>query len=145
MLLRKNVKFWGLLFSLAAFFTSAQAHQVEVSEDVGATIHIEPNDTPRAGKTNLTWFALTRRGGQIIPLATCECELELYKQPYRVGDSPIAKPELKAVSAEGFNGIPGADVIFPQAGGYEFVLRGSPIISGDFAPFELRFPITVAR
>ena len=80
MYLPKNLKFFSLLFSTLVFVLPVVAHQVEVSKDVGATIHIEPNDTPRAGKSNLAWFALTRKGGKIIPLAQCKCELEVYSQ-----------------------------------------------------------------
>jgi len=34
--------------------------------DVAAVFHIEPEHNPRAGKPSLTWFALTRKGGQLI-------------------------------------------------------------------------------
>lgn len=145
MYLPKNLKFFSLLFSTLVFVLPVVAHQVEVSKDVGATIHIEPNDTPRAGKSNLAWFALTRKGGKIIPLAQCKCELEVYSQPYRQGNKAIAQPTLQAVSAEGYQGIPGADITFPRAGGYELILKGSPTVSGDFTPFELRFSVTVAQ
>jgi len=123
----------------------ATAHLVEVSGDVGGMIHIEPNDTPRAGEQSLTWFALTRRGGRVIPLASCNCRVAVYAQPHRSGNSPVTQPSLFAVSAEGYDGIPGANITFPRAGSYEIVLSGRPVVSGDFAPFELRFSITVAR
>ena len=145
MFILKNVKLFGILFGLSAFVTPVLAHQVEISGSVGATLHIEPNDTPRAGESNLTWFALTRRGGQTIPLASCNCRLAVYRQPLRPNSNPISQPALEAVSAEGYNGIPGANITFPRAGGYELVLKGRPVVSGDFAPFELRFPVTVAR
>ncbi|MEO1211396.1 MAG: hypothetical protein AAFX78_17880 [Cyanobacteria bacterium J06638_20] len=135
----------GAIASLPLVPSTAIAHQVEVSGDVGGTLHIEPNDTPRAGETNLTWFALTRRGGRLIPLASCNCQVSVYSQPHRSGNSPVSRPSLFAVSAEGYEGIPGANITFPQAGRYEVVLQGRPVVSGDFAPFELRFSITVAR
>ncbi|NEQ96355.1 MAG: hypothetical protein F6K30_06465, partial [Cyanothece sp. SIO2G6] len=103
------------------------AHQVEIAGDVGGTLHIEPNDTPRAGEEALTWFALTKRGGQTIPLSSCDCSLAVYAQPYREGDEAIATPSLRAVSAEGYNGIPAADILFPTPGAYELVLTGQPL------------------
>ena len=69
MYLPKNLKFLSLLFSTFTFVLPILAHQVEVSQDVDATIHLEPNDTPRARKSNLAWFALTGKGGKVIPLA----------------------------------------------------------------------------
>ncbi|HIK42979.1 hypothetical protein [Thermoleptolyngbya sp. M55_K2018_002] len=123
----------------------ASAHQVQVSGEVGGTVHIEPRDNPRAGVASQAWFALARRGGQTIPLSACTCQLEVYARPRRQGDAPILSPTLQAVSAEGRQGIPGATVTFPRAGAYELVLRGRPVTSGTFTPFELRFPVTVAR
>ena len=145
MYLQKNLNLLALTISSLILVLPVSAHKVKLSQDVGATIHIEPNDIPRAGKSNLTWFALTRKGGKIIPLNQCQCTLEIYSQPYRQGDKPIAQPRLKAVSAEGYQGIPGADINFPRAGGYELILKGNPVSSEDFKSFELRFSITVAR
>ncbi len=121
------------------------AHQVQVSGNVGGTLHIEPNDTPRSGVSAFAWFALTRRGGQAIPLSVCNCELAIYAHPVRSGDVPLAQPSLRAVSQDGYQGIPGANVTFPRAGSYDVVLRGRPVTSGLFTPFELRFAVTVAR
>ena len=132
---------WLLLLALAM---PAFAHQVDVAEDVGGTLHIEPNDIPRAGESSLAWFALTQKGGEVISLAHCDCKLSLYTQPYDPGDAPIEQPALTAVSAEGYEGIPGAQITFPVVGAYELVLTGEPTDDDDFTPFELRFDVTVA-
>jgi len=47
--------------------------------DVAAVFHIEPEHNPRAGKPSLTWFALTRKGGQLILLQQCNCQLAVYR------------------------------------------------------------------
>jgi hypothetical protein len=141
----RNASVFGLLMGFVMVAAPVLAHEVEVSGEVGATMHAEPNDTPRAGQSSLVWFALTRRGGRTIPLSSCQCDLAVYAQPYRSGSAPIATPTLNSVSSEGYEGIPGATVTFPQAGSYDLVLRGRPVTPGDFAPFELRFPVTVAR
>ena len=144
MFLRLNLKpgiGWLLLLILA---TPALAHQVDVAETVGGTLHITPNDMPRAGEGSLAWFALTRRGGEVIPLTDCDCKLAVYAQPYDAGDTPIAQPELTAVSAEGYTDIPGTEILFPRVGAYELVLMGQPNAAADFTPFELRFEVTVA-
>ncbi|GAB4155199.1 MAG: hypothetical protein Fur0046_35120 [Cyanobacteria bacterium J069] len=139
----------GLMLSAGGVISVATrpsiAHQVQVSGDVGGTVHIEPRDNPRAGTANSVWFALARRGGQTIPLSACNCQLAVYAQPRRQGDAPILSPALQAVSAEGREGVPGATVTFPRAGAYELVLRGRPVTSGAFTPFELRFLVTVTR
>ncbi|NJL42274.1 MAG: hypothetical protein HC935_00390 [Pseudanabaena sp. SU_2_4] len=64
---------WLAAVLLAAL--PAYAHQVEISSDVGATLHIEPDDKPKAGQPTQVWFALTTKGGQVIPLSACDCQL----------------------------------------------------------------------
>ncbi|MFW9261845.1 hypothetical protein [Nostoc sp. CALU 546] len=122
----------------------ASAHKVEVSGDVGGTIHIEPNDNPRAGESSQAWFALTRRGGRVIPLSQCNCELAVYAQPYAAGEPPLLEPQLEPVSAERYKGIPGAEVVFPKPGIYELQLNGKPASGARFKPFNLKFEVTVA-
>lgn len=124
--------------------TPAEAHKVQVAKDVGGTVHIEPNDIPRAGESALAWFALTRKGGQVIPLNQCNCQLSIYTEPSTASSQPLLKPNLKAVSAEQYQGIPGAKIQFPQPGAYQLQLSGTPTSGGNFKPFELKFQVTVA-
>jgi hypothetical protein len=121
------------------------AHEVEVSEDIGSTMHIEPNDNPRAGAASLTWFALNRRGGQPIRLSDCKCSLSVYTQPRQPGDTPILQPSLTAKAVEGRSDVPSASITFPRAGAYDLVLKGQPVTSGDFSAFELQFAVTVVQ
>lgn len=107
-------------------------------------LHIEPADNPRAGEKALAWFALTRKGGAIIPLSQCQCELQVYRQPRRSQDVPLLMPALKAVAAESYQGIPAAELIFPQPGIYDLELQGKPIAGASFKPFQLKFTVTVA-
>ena len=144
MFLRLNPNSGIAWLLLLAFTMPVLAHQVDVSEEVGGTLHIEPNDFPRAGESSLAWFALTQKGGAVIPLTNCDCKLSIYVQPYGIGDGPIEQPPLTAVSAEGYEGIPGAEITFPGVGAYELVLTGQPTTSADFTPFELRYEVTVA-
>ncbi|OYD99099.1 hypothetical protein CDG77_03185 [Nostoc sp. 'Peltigera membranacea cyanobiont' 213] len=122
----------------------ASAHKVEVAGDVGGTIHIEPNDNPRAGEPSQTWFALTRRGGKVIPLAQCNCRLAVYAEPYAAGEPPLLEPQLEPVAAERYQGIPGAEITFPKPGIYELQLNGKPVSGARFKPFEFKFEVTVA-
>lgn len=122
----------------------AIAHEVQTSGDVGVTQHIEPNDTPRAGEPNLVWFALTRQGGQPIALQDCQCRLAVYAVPHAAGDRPLQEPLLKPAAAEGYAGVPAAEITFPQVGAYELVLSGKPNLPDAFQPFTVKFAVTVA-
>ncbi|MEE3715655.1 hypothetical protein V2H45_02725 [Tumidithrix elongata RA019] len=129
--------------TLSVLPTKVYAHEVEVSGDVGGLIHLEPNDNPVAGKPTQVWIALTKRGGEIIPLEQCDCILEVRTKPFRLSSVPIF-PTLKPTSAERYRGIPGAEVIFPHIGRYELQLSGKPKAGADFSPFVLNFEVTVA-
>lgn len=122
----------------------ASAHKIETAEDVGATLHIEPGDTPRAGEAAQAWFALTRKGGKVIPLKECDCELAVYSEPRETAAAPLAQPNLQPISAERYQGIPGAEITFPKPGAYQLKLSGKPANDNSFKPFELKFDVTVA-
>lgn len=134
----------SLMFGAIALGNSLpiSAHEVEISEEVGATLHIEPNDTPKAGELSQTWFALTREGGEPIPLDKCDCKLSIYPEPK--SSQPILQPILKPISTEGYKNIPSAEVTFPKVGIYNLEITGKPIGGEDFKPFKLNFKVTVA-
>ena len=131
------------LLMLPELILPVLAHKTEVSGDVAGIWHLEPNHSPKAGEPAQVWVALTQQGGKIIPLEQCDCRLTVYD----VGeneDSPILQPVLESISAESFQGIPGAKVTFPDIGEYRLVLTGSPQGEGTFAPFELSYTAVVA-
>ncbi len=136
----------SLIFILAAIavtqLQSSFAHKVEISEDVGATLHIEPNDNPKAGEPSQVWFALTREGGKVIPLNKCDCKLSIFSEIK--SSQVILQPPLKPLSTEGYKNIPSAEVTFPKIGRYNLEITGKPIGGDDFKPFELNFKITIA-
>jgi hypothetical protein len=136
-------KHLGLLFLSALMATPVAAHTVQVSGDVAATFHITPNHNPKAGKPTQAWFALTRKGGQPIPLSQCNCQLLVYSQPHPQKAQPLMTPALKAISAERYQGIPGAEIIFPRAGAYDLELRGTAKKGANFRPFTLKYSVNV--
>lgn len=142
--LSSTTKSLGWLLFLGLLVDPALSHNIEVSGDVAATFHLEPNHNPQAGEPAQTWFALTRQGGQIIPLEQCNCKLAVYSEPRSQEASPLLEPPLKAISSEGYQGIPGAEIIFPKAGAYQLELNGTPKAGANFKPFQLNYEVTVA-
>lgn len=142
--LSKTKSLGWVLFLSTLTIAPAIAHETQTTSKVGATLHIEPDDSPRAGESALTWIALTHKGGKIITLAECNCELALYPQPHQEGTKPLQQPKLKAVSVTRYRDIPGADIIFPAAGAYELELKGTPKAGANFPPFEIGFDVAVA-
>ena len=141
-----KIRYLLLILSSLIVTTNTQvlAHTVKISEDVGGTVHLEPNDNPRAGEVTQTWFALTRKGGKVIPLKDCNCRLAIYAEPHVAGEPALIEPRLKSIQAERYEGIPGTEVTFPKPGAYQLQLSGKPVIEGSFKPFELKFVVTVA-
>ena len=143
---KSNIKYL-LLLVLSSLIVTANpqvlAHTVKISEDVGGTVHLEPNDNPRAGEVTQTWFALTRKGGKVIPLKDCNCQLAIYAEPHAVGEPALLEPPLQPIQSERYQGIPGAEVTFPKPGAYQLQLSGKPVTEGSFKPFELKFVVTV--
>ncbi|UBF25081.1 hypothetical protein K9N68_26125 [Kovacikia minuta CCNUW1] len=132
----------GWLLIPALLTTPVLAHTIKVGGDVAATFHIEPNHNPIAGKPSLAWFALTRKGGKLIPLSQCNCQLEVRPVPQTKG-VPVLKPALKTVNVEKYKGVIGAMVTFPKAGRYEMELRGTAKSPATFQPFKLSYTVTV--
>ncbi|MEO1134176.1 MAG: hypothetical protein AAFX40_15915, partial [Cyanobacteria bacterium J06639_1] len=136
----------GLLGGAIALFVALPglAHQVEIDRAVGGTLHVEPNDTPRAGETTTAWFALVKKGGEPIPLSACDCRLAIYALPRAAEAEPMATPELQPIDVGRDRGIPSAEVTFPAIGLYELAIEGTPKDKSSFEPFALRFEIAVA-
>lgn len=140
----KNLLFLSSLVILITSIYPTFAHEIKVAADVGATLHMEPNDNPRAGESTQAWFALTRKGGKQISLSECNCQLFVYAQPHTAKEPALLEPSLKPVVAERYQGIPGADIIFPKPGIYQLQLSGKPANKGSFKPFKFEFEVVVA-
>ncbi len=139
-----RVKGLGWLAAVLLTALPAYAHEVEISNDVGATLHIEPDDKPKAGNPTEIWFALTAKGGQVIPLSECNCNLKVYSDPSKAGATPLLEPPLKQKAVEQYQNIPSAEVIFPKIGAYRLELSGSPKPNAKFSPFNLSYKVVVA-
>ncbi|KAM3113934.1 hypothetical protein [Phormidesmis sp. 146-33] len=125
-----------------------EAHQQKAAPNsVGAMIHLEPDDSPYAGKSTMTWFMLTRRGGAMISPATCDCQVTAYATG-KQGSKPIWMTDRLPLSTiemaghqKGHRAIR-TNITFPKPGAYVVVLSGKSK-DGSFNPFEMKFPITV--
>ncbi len=131
----------GLCFSVGVL--PIDAHELKANSQVGALMHIQPDDSPQAGKAALTWFALVKRGGESVPLAKCDCHLAIYSGKQAKGTALIV-PTLREGKIEepvGTNTRLVADVTFPKAGEYTMVLSGKPKAGGHFDPFKLQWVV----
>ncbi len=119
------------------------AHNVKNNNGVGGTFHIEPKHNPRAGEQSLAWFALTTKGGKIISLKDCNCQLEVNIEE-EGKEKTIVNPSLQPISTENYQDIPSATITFPKAGIYELSISGSSKSGHSFSPFELSYEVVVS-
>lgn len=129
---------YGVSFVLLIGALPAITQQVKTTVTMGAIIHLDPNDAPRAGQASSAWFKLTQRGGTVISADDCNCQLTIYSQ---VTKQPITDHLPLMIAAADPQAI-GTTLTFPNVGAYTLVLSGQ---SKDdrFDPFELEFPVTV--
>lgn len=125
------------------FLTPVLAHEVQVVGDVAGTWHVEPNHNPKASEPAQIWVALTKQGGEIVPLSAINCQMNIFRQPQTAADAPIASPNLKAINVENYAGVPSAEVVFPQVGIYKVDFNCTPKNTADFRPFQMQYRITV--
>ena len=122
--------------------TVAIAHEVRTSQEVGGTIHIEPNDRPVVGKKTRIWIALTKRGGEVIAYEKCNCRMEVRS----LTDKSIKFTVSDSLAIlERYLGLSSKEVTFPQVGRYELKLIGLPRNDANFQPFELTFTTNVGK
>jgi hypothetical protein len=102
------------------------AHTVKASSDsnVAATFHLEPSHNPKAGDKSTAWFALTKAGGDVIPLGDCDCQLAVWQS-----GTSIATVAMKPIDAEQYKDT--------------LELVGKPKTGEAFKPFKLSYEVTV--
>lgn len=133
-----QIIFW---MSTSVLAMPVLAHQVKTSNEIGSTIHVEPADRARTNEQTVVWFALTRKGGQTVPLKDCQCQLQILQLP---GKKLVMQPALQPINAEKYQSIPSATVLFKQAGAYVLELSGQPQAGISFQPFKLQFDLLVS-
>lgn len=132
----------NIVLGVTALSLPVVAHNVEISNDVAATFHIEPNHNPKVNQPTTAWFALTRRGGTNIPLSECNCALKVYSVPRANDAQPILEPDLMPLDVEKYQEIPGAEIVFPQPGAYELEISGTAK-DDSFGQFQLSYTVNV--
>ena len=116
----------------------AFAHNVQTSGNVASLFHLEPSHNPRAGEPSKVWFALTKQGGEEIPLDQCNCQITVYEN-----QKIISQPPLNPLKAEKYQGLPSAVVVFPRSGMYKVEIKGDPKQENGFDRFKFAYDVTV--
>jgi hypothetical protein len=122
------------------FFSSTKpifAHILATDHNIGAVLHIDPNDEPIAGQQASFFFEFKDKQGKFSP-QNCNCTFtilennnQLYAQPvFRDNNNP------SLTSASVFFTFPVKDV-------YKIKVTGTPTTPGTFQPFTLTYDVRV--
>lgn len=112
---------------------TAWAHVLQTDGDIGAVLHIKPDDNPTSGTPVDYELSFTDTTGR-FRLAECHCTVTILQQ-----DRPIANLTLAASTSQ----LSDNTVTFPVPGVYTLEVSGSPLRAGIFQAFTLRYNIRV--
>lgn len=116
-------------FFLISFTTGdfVYSHEARYSGNISASLHIDPNDQPRAQEESILNFTVadtTRR----FDFSHCNCRVEI--RSASTSDSIILSGT--GVTAQ-------APYTFPTSGSYEIVFIGNPVNDADFETFNYSY------
>ena len=117
-----------LLFIFLPTGQPAQAHFLKTDGSIGAVLHIEPDDSPIAGKDTPFYIDILDRSGK-FQFSHCVCTV-LVKEG---GREIISQPLLSS------SGV----LNFPQQDVYQVSIVGRPEQPGLFQPFTLLYDVRV--
>jgi len=103
----------------------ASAHQLQVDNNIGAELHVEPQDDPVAGQEAKLYFEITDRTGQFQE-GNCDCKVAIERNGQNIFTADLADP---------------VHYTFPEQDSYIVSLSGAPKPGVDFQNFTLRYDI----
>lgn len=117
----------------------AEAHMLKTDGDIGAVIHVDPDDNPIAGEQSQLYFDVKDKTGKLSP-KNCECTVHILQ-----GDRTLTSIPLYRDSSQVNREHAVATYVFKTRGIYTILLEGKPQHENDFQPFVLSYDIRVER
>lgn len=135
----KKILILFLLVSIIALHQPpiASAHFLETDNNIGAVLHVDPNDDPIAKSPAAFFFAFKDKQNKFQP-KNCDCTFLIYEHGNEIFSQPLfANNDTPSLSnASIFYTFPKIDV-------YEVVVTGEPFTKGSFQPFTLTWNFRV--
>lgn len=118
--------FAGLLIPVAA-----EAHVLKTDGQIGAVLHIDPNDDPIIGQPATFYFDIKDKQ-QKFSLDKCDCRF-------------VVAQDGKELANQAFDQTTLPTYTFTAAGVYQVVASGQPISGSTFQQFKLAYDLRVSR
>jgi len=126
------------LIVFGAMAHHALAHVLKSDGDIGAVVHIDPEDDPIVGQPATFFFDFKDRTNK-FSLGACTCTASITNRGQEVFSAPLAGV------GSGSELSPFFQYTFPEKSLYTVVVSGKPNVEGAFQPFTLRYDIRVER
>ena len=123
----------GLLAVISLCIASpVSAHFLKTDGQIGAVLHINPDDDPIAGQATTALLAVTDTSNRFV-YGQCACSFQIIQN-----GKPITTEKITANGPQ--LSLP---LEFTNAGVYQLVFTGKPLKSNDFQSFSLSWDIRV--
>lgn len=134
----RYIKSFVLIIILFLAFTSqASAHVLKTDGAIGAVLHVDPNDEPKAGEQASFFFEFKDRNGKFDP-KNCDCTFKILEN-----GNPLFTQGLFDQSSEPSLSSASVFYTFEKGGVYQIQVIGKPASDGDFQSFRLNYDIRV--
>ena len=129
-----------LLFVVSCLFLVAQpadAHILKTDGDIGAVIHVDPDDDPIAGQQSNLFFEFKDKSGKLA-IQDCTCTATILESGKKLTVIPLNPDPSDRLSGT-------FSYTFPEKNVYTIGISGVPTAGNSFQPFTLTYDIRVAR
>lgn len=135
--MKKTLIFIFFLLSIFVFTQKAEAHFLATDRNIGAMLHVDPNDEPIAGSQASFFFEFKDKEGKFTP-QNCDCTFAIIEN----GKEIFSQPLFQNIADQN---LTNASVFytFPQRAVYTIHVIGKPLTSNAFQPFMLTWNFRV--
>ena len=124
-------------FLVLLFPIGAHAHILSTDGEVGAVMHIDPDDDPVAGIESVFYFQLKDKS-DTFDFSQCECVFSVIQNGKEIASEPIVDGGEDGLTLH-------VSYTFPVRDVYTLKVLGRPTTQGAFNSFELSYDIRVER
>jgi hypothetical protein len=121
------------LISLCVITRPVSAHVLKSDRDIGAILHIDPDDSPVSGRPT-TYILYFSDVSNRFTLPKCTCTVSVKENGQTIASQSLARTSL-LTSTNVFT--------FPKADVYTLAISGKAITLGSFQSFSLNYLVRV--
>ena len=122
-----------ILFTLCVVAQPVSAHELKSDRDIGAVLHITPDDNPVSGRSTTYKLYFTDVSNRFT-LPKCNCSVSIQENGRDIATKQLTRTSLLA-STNSFT--------FPKADVFNLIVSGKPSTPGTFQSFSLSYLVRV--